>query len=137
MASENGTVGEERRVVEKVENGGEEVEKGVELVGEEEGEEVVEEKDIEKAESDGEGEEEEEEVGGEDSGKAESEEEEEKGEDKKGVVKKRRGGSSVKEAPITPNGRPSRERKTVERYMEMSNSKSSTGKAVLIEKVLD
>lgn len=136
MASENGIVGKGKRGVEKVENGGEKEEKDVELVVEEEGEEG-EEKDIEKAESGSEkAESEEEEVEEEKGGDVEEEEEEKKG-GEKGEVKKRRRRSSVREAPITPNGRPSRERKTVERYMEMSDLKSSAGKAVLIEKVFN
>lgn len=134
MASENGIVGEGKRGVEKVENGGEKEEKDVELVGEEEREEGGEEKGIEKAESDSEKAESEEEEKG---GDGEEEEEEKKWGDEKVEVKKRRRRSSVREALITPNGRPSRERKTVERYMEMSDLKSSAGKAVLIEKVFN
>lgn len=135
MASENGIVGEGKRVVEKVENGAERGEKDVKLVEEEE---VLEEKDVEKAEGD-EGEEGEGEDGEQDGEKEEEncDEEEEKSGDEKVVAKKRRRRGSVKEAPATPIERPSRERKTVERYMEMSDSRSSAGKAVLIEKVFD
>lgn len=134
MASENGIVGEGKRVVEKVENGAERGEKDVKLVEEEE---VLEEKDVET--EGGEGEEVEGEDGEQDGEREEEncDEEEEKSGDEKVVAKKRRRRGSVKEAPATPIERPSRERKTVERYMEMSDSRSSAGKAVLIEKVFD
>lgn len=131
MASENGIVGEENKVVDKVENDFELVSKD-----EEEEKEVVEEKETEKAKNNGEGEEKEGEEVGEEDGENGDEEEEEEKSGEKVVAKKRKRGSGVKKAPNTPIERPSRERKTVERYMEMSDSKSSAGKAVLIEKVL-
>lgn len=69
---------------------------------------------------------------------ADDEEEEDAGEEKekKGVKKE---ASSEKKSPVTPTSdRPTRERKTVERYSEPSPSKfgrSSSSKGLIIEKV--
>lgn len=67
--------------------------------------------------------------------KEESEEEDEEKEEEKPVKKKGKSRGESTEEPVTPITRPTRERKTVERYSESSEARGSTPKPLSIRKV--